>query len=84
MISNAFKNRRHLSYRDYKAKIACGRLSKRDDIYALSVDLHFELIDSIVIFKYLTRDLAVALTQCEHGAFKRLLSLAAQEQNPVA
>jgi hypothetical protein len=53
-------------------------LSKGNDIDALTIDFHFELINSIVIFKYLARDLAVTFTQCIHGAFKRLLSLATQ------
>jgi hypothetical protein len=51
-------------------------LAQGNDIYALAIDLHFEMIDTIVIFKHLARNLAVAFTQGVHCTLKSPLGLA--------
>ena len=51
---------------------------------ALAIDLHFELIDLVVVIEHLARDIAVALAQRVHGAVQRLLRFAAKQQHPIA
>jgi hypothetical protein len=54
-------------------------LGERDDVYALPIDLDFEMIHLVIVLEHLLRHIAIALAECKHCAFERLLRLAAKQ-----
>ena len=64
--------------------MASSRLPQRDDVNALSIDLHFEVIDLIVVFENLAGDFAVALAQCIHRTIECLFGFTAQQEHAIA
>jgi hypothetical protein len=81
MIGDSFQHRRHLGYGHHEAQIAGRRLTQRKDLYALPINLDFQLIDFVVVIQYFSREDAVSLSQGAHGSNQRGFGFAAQAQN---
>jgi hypothetical protein len=84
VIRDTFEDRRDLGHGYNKSQIAGSRLPESKNIYAPTIDLHFELIDLIVAGENLLGSVDVSFNKRIHGTLESSLSFTTEQQNAVA
>src|SRR5437016_13616127 len=79
MISDTFENGRHLGYRHDKAKVPCGRLTQRDNVNALSIDVDLKLIYLIVMLQDVARNCGISFRERIHRPLQGAFSFTAEQ-----